>query len=83
MKRKAEKPEMQSIPHMQLSKWHMLKGALAALLVRLVFYFLVALVFIGLMAWAGISAFDFRYVFVLMMGLFFFYILFGKFAVRY
>ncbi len=83
MKRRKEKMELHGLPQMQVSRWHMLKGALASLLVRVGFYFLVSLIFVGLMAWAGISAFDLRYVFVLMIGLFFFYILFGKFTARY
>jgi hypothetical protein len=80
--KKKEKPHI-SLPTLQLSKWTLIKGALAALLVRLGFYFLISLIFIGLLSWAGISSFSFRYVFVLTVGLFFFYVLFGKFMARY
>mgnify|MGYP001186250405 CR=1 FL=1 len=55
-----------------------IKSVMAALLVKLVFYFLISLLFIIIFQWAGISSFSIKYVIVLALGLFFFSIMFYK-----
>jgi|GEM_PF-6828949 len=59
-------------------KEFIIKSMMAALLVKLVFYFLVSLLFIMLFQWAGISSFSIKYVVILALGLFFFSIMFYK-----
>ncbi len=77
---KKEKPELMPV---NISGWAFAKAALAAFLVRIAFYFIVSLFFIWLMSWAGIIAFNFRYITLMTVGIFLFYILFGKFSARY
>ncbi len=59
-------------------KGFVVKSVVAALLVKLVFYFLVSLLFIMLFQWAGISSFNIKYVVVLTLGLFLFSLMFYK-----
>jgi cell division septal protein FtsQ len=68
---------------MKISAWTVVKAALAAFLVRIAFYLIVSLLFVWLMSWASIIPFNFRYVIVSTVGIFLFYILFGKFSARY
>jgi len=55
-----------------------IKSMMAAMIVKLVFYFLVSLLFIMLFQWAGISNFNIKYVIVLTLGLFFFSLMFYR-----
>lgn len=79
---KQKKEQKLELP-MQISAGSVVKAAAAAFLVRIVFYFIVSLFFVWLLSWAGIVAFSFKYVVVMSIGIFLFYILFGKFSARY